>query len=83
MHGPRLLGPFIKFHQGEVGQSFERMQHLKTPTLGFTNCPIDSSISCNVKELWELQATDMQSKIAMSSSSISYNIFSSLDVHVK
>jgi hypothetical protein len=31
----------------------------QTPTLGLTNCPANFSISCNVKKLWELQATIM------------------------
>jgi hypothetical protein len=47
------------------------------------DCPIPSSISCDVKKLWELQAIIIQWKITISSSSISSNISSSLEVEVK
>ncbi len=46
-----------------------------TPTLASTDCPTPSSISCDVKKLWESQAIAMQWKITILSSSISSNYF--------
>jgi hypothetical protein len=94
MHGPRLLGalelPIHQTQQSEVGQGFEKMQcgHIlvkmsRTPILASMDCPAPSSISCDVKKLWESQAITIQWQITISSSSISSNISSSLEVEVK
>jgi len=55
----------------------------RTPILASMDCPAPSSISCDVKKLWESQAITIQWPITISSSSISSNIFSSLEVEVK